>query len=163
MIVNKNMDKNRVFLEKACELGINSVKNNGGPFGCVITDSKTNEILGTGNNLVTKTYDPTAHAEVVAIRNTCQKLKTHDLTNCTLYTSCEPCSMCLSAIYWSRIKTVYYCFTKEDASNYDFDDSFIYNELSKNIEDRNIKFINIKIEDKNPFEEWKNKKDKILY
>lgn len=157
------MDTNSLFLEKACELGIDSVRNNGGPFGCIIVDNKTNEIVGSGNNLVTKTYDPTAHAEVVAIRNTCQKLQTHVLDNCTLYTSCEPCSMCLSAIYWSRIGKVYYCFTKEDASKYDFDDSFIYDELSKNMEDRKVTFVNIKIADKNPFEEWKNKTDKILY
>ena len=157
------MDENSSFLEEACKLAINSVRNNGGPFGCVIVDSKTNEILGSGNNIVTKSFDPTAHAEIVAIRNTCQKLKTHDLANCTLYTSCEPCSMCLSAIYWSRIKKVYYCFTKEDASSYDFDDSFIYDELSKNVEDRKVQFINIKIPDNNPFEEWKNKTDKILY
>ena len=154
------MDSNTIFMEKACTLGVESVGNNGGPFGCVITDSKTNEILGTGNNLVTKTYDPTAHAEVVAIRNTCQKLKTHDLTNCTLYTSCEPCPMCLSAIYWSRISKVYYCFTK-----YDFDDSFIYDELSKNMNERKVELINIPIyeNNKNPFEAWKNKTDKILY
>ena len=157
------MDKNSLFLEKACKLAIDSVINNGGPFGCIIVDNKTNEIVGSGNNLVTKTYDPTAHAEVVAIRNTCQILQTHVLDNCTLYTSCEPCSMCLSAIYWSRISKVYYCFTKEDASKYDFDDSFIYDELSKNMEDRKVTFINIKIADKTPFEEWKNKKDKILY
>ena len=157
------MDENSSFLEEACKLAINSVRNNGGPFGCVIVDSKTNEILGSGNNIVTKSFDPTAHAEIVAIRNTCQKLKTHDLAKCTLYTSCEPCSMCLSAIYWSRIKTVYYCFTKEDASSYDFDDSFIYDELSKNMEDRKVQFIHIKITDNNPFEEWKNKTDKILY
>ena len=157
------MDENSSFLEEACKLAINSVRNNGGPFGCVIVDSKTNEILASGNNIVTKSFDPTAHAEIVAIRNTCQKLKTHDLANCTLYTSCEPCSMCLSAIYWSRIKKVYYCFTKEDASSYDFDDSFIYDELKKNMEHRKVQFIKIKITDNNPFEEWKNKTDKILY
>ena len=157
------MDENSSFLEEACKLAINSVRNNGGPFGCVIVDSKTNEILASGNNIVTKSFDPTAHAEIVAIRNTCQKLKTHDLANCTLYTSCEPCSMCLSAIYWSRIKKVYYCFTKEDASSYDFDDSFIYDELKKNMEHRKVQFINIKIPDNNPFEEWKNKTGKILY
>ena len=157
------MDENSSFLEEACKLAINSVRNNGGPFGCVIVDSKTNEILASGNNIVTKSFDPTAHAEIVAIRNTCQKLKTHDLANCTLYTSCEPCSMCLSAIYWSRIKKVYYCFTKEDASSYYFDDSFIYDELKKNMEHRKVQFINIKIPDNNPFEEWKNKTGKILY
>lgn len=157
------MDSNYLFLEKACELGVNSVKNNGGPFGCVIIDNNTNEIVGTGNNLVTKTFDPSAHAEIVAIRNTCQNLQTHILENCTLYSSCEPCSMCLSAIYWARINKVYYCYTREDAKEYNFDDSFIYNEVSKNIEDRQIEFVNIKINDNNPFEEWKNKNDKVLY
>ena len=157
------MDSNYLFLEKACELGVNSVKNNGGPFGCVIIDNNTNEIVGTGNNLVTKTFDPSAHAEIVAIRNTCQNLQTHILDNCTLYSSCEPCSMCLSAIYWARINKVCYCYTREDAKEYNFDDSFIYNEVSKNIEDRQIEFVNIKINDNNPFEEWKNKNDKVLY
>ena len=157
------MDSNYLFLENACELGVNSVKNNGGPFGCVIVDNNTNKIVGTGNNLVTKTFDPSAHAEIVAIRNTCQNLQTHILENCTLYTSCEPCSMCLSAIYWARINKVYYCYTREDAKEYNFDDSFIYDEVSKNIEDRKIEFVNIKIKNSNPFEEWKNKNDKILY
>ena len=157
------MDSNYLFLEKACELGVNSVKNNGGPFGCVIIDNNTNKIVGTGNNLVTKTFDPSAHAEIVAIRNTCQNLQTHILENCTLYTSCEPCSMCLSAIYWTRINKVYYCYTREDAKEYNFDDSFIYDEVSKNIEDRKIEFVNIKIKNINPFEEWKNKNDKVLY
>jgi len=157
------MDSNYLFLENACELGVNSVKNNGGPFGCVIIDNTTNKIVGSGNNLVTKTFDPSAHAEIVAIRNTCQNLQTHILENCTLYTSCEPCSMCLSAIYWARINKVYYCYTREDAKEYNFDDSFIYDEVSKNIEDRKIEFVNIKIKNSNPFEEWKNKNDKVLY
>jgi guanine deaminase len=157
------MDSNYLFLEKACELGVISVKNNGGPFGCVIIDNNTNKIVGTGNNLVTKTFDPSAHAEIVAIRNTCQNLQTHILENCTLYTSCEPCSMCLSAIYWARINKVYYCYTREHAKEYNFDDSFIYDEVSKNIEDRKIEFVNIKIKNNNPFEEWKNKNDKVLY
>jgi len=159
------MDSNTIFMEKACTLGVESVGNNGGPFGCVIVDGVTNEIVGSGNNIVTKSHDPTAHAEIVAIRNASQHLKTHVLDKCVLYTSCEPCPMCLSAIYWSRIGKVYYCFSKEDASKYNFDDSFIYDELSKNMNERKVELINIPIyeNNKNPFEAWKNKTDKILY
>src|SRR4030095_1113397 len=101
----------------------------GGPFGCVIV--RNNEIIGRGNNQVTSTNDPTAHAEVTAIRNACRQLNTFQLEDCELYTSCEPCPMCLGAIYWSKIKKIYYACTRTDAASIGFSDDFIYNEIPK--------------------------------
>lgn len=110
--------------KKNAENGI--MKKEGGPFGVVITD-KNGNIISNGNNKVIKEKDPTAHAEVVAIREACKKLNTYDLSDCILYTSCEPCPMCLSAIIWANIKEVYYACTKEDAGNIGFRDDIIYN------------------------------------
>lgn len=116
------------YMEIADEMSKqNLLTNNGGPFGAVIV--KNDIIVGVGNNNVLKNNDPTAHAEVQAIRNACQNLNTYDLTGCELYTSCYPCPMCLSAIIWSNIKTIYYGNTKEDAANIGFRDDFIYNYL----------------------------------
>ena len=109
---------------RAIELSINSVNNDGGPFGCVIT--KENKIITEGANKVTSSNDPTAHAEIVAIRAACKKLNTFNLSGCDLYTSCEPCPMCLSAIYWSHIDNIFYANTRDDEKNIDFDDSLIY-------------------------------------
>ena len=117
------------FMAKAIELSINSANTIGGPFGSVIV--KDNKIIAEGSNKVTFSNDPTAHGEVVAIREACKKLKTFDLSGCEIYTSCEPCPMCLSAIYWSRLDKIYYANTREDAKNIDFDDSFIYLEIPK--------------------------------
>ena len=117
------------FMQKAIELSIKNINNNGGPFGCVIV--KNNKIISEGVNGVTQNNDPTAHAEIVAIRNACTKLNTFDLSGCELYTSCEPCPMCLAAIYWSHIDNIFYANTREDAKNIDFDDSLIYSEISK--------------------------------
>lgn len=111
-----------------------SINNEGGPFGAVITDAEGN-IISTGNNKVLINNDPTAHAEVVAIRNACKKIKSYDLANCILYTSCEPCPMCLSAIIWANIKTVYYGCTKKDAASLGFRDDFIYEYLKENKKD----------------------------
>ena len=126
------------FMDKAIDLSDDNFdKNYGGPFGaCVVKDGK---IIGKGINRVIKDNDPTAHAEIVAIRDACKNIKSHDLSGCELYTSCYPCPMCLSAIIWSNIKKVYYGNTKEDASNIGFRDDFIYeyiDKLSKNIEDK---------------------------
>jgi len=115
---------------RAIALSIESVKAGGGPFGSVIV--KDDKIISEGFNKVTSTNDPTAHGEIVAIRDACKNLNNFDLKNCDLYTSCEPCPMCLSAIYWSRVDKVYYANTRDDAQKIDFDDSFIYSELSKN-------------------------------
>lgn len=115
-----------IYMEKAKENAENGImKKEGGPFGVVITD-KNGNIISNGNNKVIKNNDPTAHAEVVAIREACEKLNTYDLSDCILYTSCEPCPMCLSAIIWANIKEVYYACTKEDAGNIGFRDDVIY-------------------------------------
>ena len=118
------MDLKNNFMLKAIELSINSVNTAGGPFGCVIV--KENKIIAEGSNKVTSSNDPTAHAEVVAIREACKKLNTFNLVGCDLYTSCEPCPMCLSAIYWSHIDNIFYANTRDDAKKINFDDSLIY-------------------------------------
>lgn len=151
------------FMSKAIELAKKGVNSNaGGPFGAVIV--KNGQIIAEGYNKVTSKNDPTAHAEVVAIRNACKKLKSFQLDDCIIYTSCEPCPMCLGAIYWARPKKVYYACTREDAANIDFDDQFIYNELSKEINGRQIPFINIlRKEASGVFKNWSRKEDKIEY
>ncbi len=117
------------FMQKAIELSIKNINNNGGPFGCVIV--KNNKIISQGVNSVTQNNDPTAHAEIVAIRNACTELNTFDLSGCEMYTSCEPCPMCLSAIYWSHIDIVYYGNSRENAAEIEFDDKFIYDEIKR--------------------------------
>lgn len=154
---------NEKFMKMACEIASENVMNGGGPFGCVIIDS-CNNIVSKGKNMVTVLNDPTAHAEVVAIRNACTTLNTFNLKHYTLYTSCEPCPMCLSAIYWSRIDNIYYGNSRTDAKNIGFDDEFIYNELSKNIDDRKVKMKRCCETDAIlSFQLWSNKKDKIKY
>mgnify|MGYP006103031655 CR=1 FL=1 len=156
------MNTKNDFMQRAIELSLNSANNNGGPFGCVIT--KENKIIAEGSNKVTLSNDPTAHAEVVAIREACKKLNTFILTGCDLYTSCEPCPMCLSAIYWSHIDNIFYANTRDDAKNIDFDDSLIYSEISKKIEDRKIPMKQISREEAlKVFEIWTQKTDKIKY
>lgn len=155
------MDKK--FMKSAVELSINGMlSNEGGPFGAVVV--KDGEIVGRGNNKVTSTNDPTAHAEVVAIRDACQNLNTFQLDDCVLYTSCEPCPMCLGAIYWARPRAVYYGCTKKDAADINFDDDFIYKELEVKMGDRKIPFIQIgRDEAIKAFQMWANKEDKNLY
>ncbi|MDE6343197.1 MAG: nucleoside deaminase [Muribaculaceae bacterium] len=116
------------LMRKAIELSIENIANGGGPFGAVI--ARDGEIIATGVNRVTSEHDPTSHAEVNAIRNACRKLNTHDLSGCEIYTSCQPCPMCLGAIYWAHIDKIYYGNTKTDAKEIGFDDSFIYDELA---------------------------------
>ena len=147
---------------KAIELSINSVNQTGGPFGCVIV--KDNKIIAEGSNKVTSSNDPTAHAEIVAIREACKKLKTFNLSDCDLYTSCEPCPMCLSAIYWSHVNNIYYANTRDDAKKINFDDSLIYSEISKKIGDRKIPIKQmLRNEALKAFELWEKKTDKIEY
>ena len=124
------------FMKKAIELSIENINKGGGPFGSVIV--KNNKIISEGSNKVTLTKDPTAHGEIVAIREACKKLNNFSLKGCELYSTCEPCPMCLSAIYWARIDKIYYANTREDARKIDFDDSLIYTELQKNINERKI-------------------------
>ena len=150
------------FMKKAIELSIQSVDNNGGPFGCVIV--KDNKIISEGYNKVTALNDPTAHGEIVAIRNACKKLNTFNLKGCELYSSCEPCPMCLSAIYWSHIDKVYFGNTRKDAGKIGFDDNFIYEEFSKDLKIRKIPLIQcLKEEAKEAFNLWDIKPDKIEY
>jgi len=114
-------------MRRAIELSITNIENNGGPFGAIIVKNDT--IVGEGTNRVTASHDPTAHAEIVAIRAACTTLKTFKLSGCTIYTSCEPCPMCLSALYWAHIDKIYYANTKDDAAAIGFDDTYIYREL----------------------------------
>jgi tRNA(Arg) A34 adenosine deaminase TadA len=134
----------------------------GGPFGAVVV--RRDKIIGRGWNRVTSTNDPTAHAEVVAIRDACRRVKTFQLDDCELYTSCEPCPMCLSAVYWARLKRVYYGNTRKDAARIAFDDDFIYREVALPISSRKIPMKQLlRKEALAAFVEWKNKLDKIPY
>ncbi len=134
----------------------------GGPFGAVVV--RKGKIVGRGWNQVTSTNDPTAHAEVTAIRDACKKLKTFQLDDCELYTSCEPCPMCLSAIYWARFKKVFYGNTRKDAARIEFDDDFLYREVALPISKRKIPMKQLlRGEALEAFREWKNKPDKIRY
>lgn len=147
---------------RAIDLSLKSVNSDGGPFGCVIV--KNNSIIAEGSNQVTKNNDPTAHAEIVTIRNACKKLNSFDLKDTQIYTSCEPCPMCLSAIYWAHIDKIYYGNTRIDAAKIGFNDNFIYEELILDIKNRKIPLeqINQK-EAKIAFKEWELKPDKIEY
>ena len=152
------------YMKKACELAEKSIQKGGGPFGCVILEKTTGEIQGEGHNHVAILHDPTKHAEMVAISDACQKSQSFDLSNCILYTSCEPCPMCLAAIYWAHIDTVYYGNTKQDAAHIGFDDQFIYYEFAKPVEQRKIKMEQRGKEEASvAFQCWMQKKDKIPY
>ena len=156
------MEEKNKFILKAIELSIKSAETTGGPFGCIIV--KDNKIISEGFNKVTLTNDPTAHGEIVAIREACNKLNTFKLSGCELYSSCEPCPMCLSAIYWSRIDKIFYANTRDDAKNIDFDDSFIYSEINKKIEDRKLQMIQMhRDEALKAFKIWDEKVEKIKY
>ena len=151
------------IMQNACDLATNGVDTGSGPFGCIIKD-ENGEIISCGVNLVTINNDPTQHAEIVAIRNACKKLNTFQLKGKTLYTSCEPCPMCLSAIYWARIDCVFYANTRLDAQNIGFDDHFIYEELNKDVDDRKMKMTQLCGEyAKTSFQKWTNKKNKTEY
>ena len=149
-------------MKRAIELSVQNVNKGGGPFGSVIV--KDNRIIAEGSNKVTPTNDPTAHGEIVAIREACKKINDFSLKGCELYSTCEPCPMCLSAIYWARIEKIYYANTREDARKIDFDDSLIYSELQKNINERKISMVQImRNEALKAFELWDKKIDKIKY
>lgn len=155
------MDK-KDFMRKAIALSIENVKNGGGPFGAVIV--KDNEIIATGVNRVTANHDPTAHAEVSAIRAACEKLNTFDLSGCEIYTSCEPCPMCLGAIYWAHLDKIYYGNNKHDAADIGFDDSFIYDELALTPENRQkASETMLRNEAIKAFKLWENTADKTEY
>ena len=150
------------FMLRAIELSISSANGSGGPFGCVIV--KDDKIISEGSNKVTFSNDPTAHAEIVAIRDACKKLNIFNLSGCDLYSSCEPCPMCLSAIYWSHVDNIFYANTREDAKKINFDDSLIYSEILKKSEDRKIPIKQmLRDEALKAFEIWNKKTDKIEY
>ncbi len=156
------MESKNKFMLRAIELSIKSANETGGPFGSVVV--KDNTIIAEGSNKVTSSNDPTAHAEIVAIRDACKKLNTFNLSGCDIYASCEPCPMCLSAIYWSHIDNIYYANTRDDAKKINFDDSMIYSEFSKKIEDRKIPIKQILREEAlKAFDIWDKKTDKIEY
>jgi guanine deaminase len=157
------MTREEKFMMEAIQLSRNAmVSKEGGPFGCVIV--KNDKIVGKGHNKVTSTNDPTAHAEVIAIRDACKNLGTFQLTDCEIYTSCEPCPMCLGAIYWARPKMVYFANNRQDAADIGFDDSMIYGEMTVCIEDRKIPVLTVGRDTAlKVFEEWKEKGDKTLY
>jgi tRNA(Arg) A34 adenosine deaminase TadA len=151
-----------LLMQKAIELSIANVKQGGGPFGAII--AKNGKIISKGVNKVTQNNDPTAHAEISAIRKAAYKLKTFDLSGCVIYTSCEPCPMCLSAIYWAHIDKIYYGNTKENAKDIGFDDSFIYEQLELKPAERKIKMEQLLPNEAIlAFEDWRNKEDKVSY
>ncbi len=150
------------FMREAIELSSENIDKGGGPFGAVIV--KDGKIIAKAANSVTLTNDPTAHAEVNAIRLAAKSLGTFDLSGCEIYTSCEPCPMCLGAIYWAHIDKVYYANTKDDARNIDFDDAFIYEEILRPMNERHKPFIQLMREKAiKVFEKWQQKEDKIPY
>ncbi len=157
------MENKIEFMLRDIELskyGLESGK--GGPFGCVIV--KDGKIIGEGNNQVTSTNDPTAHAEMVAIRNACKNINSFQLEGCEVYTSCEPCPMCLGAIYWARPDKIYFANNRSDAAEIGFDDAFIYDEIGEKIENRKIQMEPLgRMEALEIFKQWKLKTDKIEY
>jgi tRNA(Arg) A34 adenosine deaminase TadA len=156
-------DLDKKFMQRAIQLAEQGMdSNSGGPFGCVV--AKDGEIIGEGCNRVTSTNDPTAHAEIVAIRAACQDLGAFQLDGCVIYTSCEPCPMCLGAIYWARPERVYFACTREDAADIGFDDDFIYEELEKSNSERHLQIVNLmRDEALTVFQKWAKKPDKQEY
>ena len=158
----KNMTQEEMFMKEAIRMSQESIENGGGPFGAVIV--KNGEIIAKTSNKVTQENDPTAHAEVTAIRSAAKKLNTFNLSGCEIYTSCEPCPMCFGAIYWARLDKLYFANTKADAKDIGFDDSFIYKEIELPIDKRSIPNIQImRHEALMVFKEWEEKEDKIEY
>lgn len=157
------IEQDEKFMRRAISLAKQGMSEGaGGPFGAVVV--KDDEIIGEGFNRVTSTNDPTAHAEVVAIRRACEKLGDFQLDGCVIYTSCEPCPMCLGAIYWARPEKIFYAATREDAAQIGFDDQFIYEEIEKNFEHRQMKLVNLmRADGLTVFEDWTSKTDKKSY
>ena len=154
---------NNKFMREAIRLSLQSLRRGkGGPFGAVVVCK--GKVVGRGFNRVTTTNDPTAHAEIIAIREACRRRKTFRLDDCDLYTSCEPCPMCLAAIYWARLGRVFYANTRRDAAKIDFDDALIYREVALPVRKRRLKMTQLLRDEALPaFAEWKEKADKIVY
>ena len=154
--------EDRAFMQRAIELSIRNIEQGGGPFGAVIV--KNGKVIAEGANRVAPNNDPTAHAEVMAIRKACRELETFDLGGCTIYSSCEPCPMCLSALYWAGVKRICYANTKLDAAAIDFDDSFIYDQLRLDYDRRSIHCEHfMRSEALEAFKNWEDKTDKVEY
>lgn len=153
----------RDFMLRAIALAQSGMdSNSGGPFGAVVV--KDGRIIGEGNNQVTSSNDPTAHAEIVAVREACKTLGSFQLDGCTIYTSCEPCPMCLGAIYWARPEKVFFACTREDAANVGFDDDFLYREMEKPLDERELPIFNLMREESLlVFRNWADKVDKVEY
>ncbi|MDJ0646571.1 MAG: nucleoside deaminase [Flavobacteriaceae bacterium] len=151
------------YMDEAVKAALKGIHaNEGGPFGCIVV--KDGEIIGRGNNKVTSTNDPTAHAEIIAIREACKYLDCFQLDDCIIYTSCEPCPMCLGAIYWARPKKVFYACNQQDAAEIGFDDEFIYKEIPLPYEKRSIPFEQCARDSAlKAFRQWSEKEDKIEY
>lgn len=162
-MINTNFtSEDKKFMQLAIDLSIENVAQGGGPFGAVIV--RNGEIIATGTNRVTENCDPTAHAEVSAIRAACAKLGDFKLSGCTIYSSCEPCPMCLSALYWAGVERIFYGNTKQDAKSIDFDDSFIYDQIALDYSERAIPCVNFMREEALAgFKAWVEKVDKVLY
>ncbi len=157
------MTDKHTYMQRAVEIsGERMHAGDGGPFGAVIV--KDSRIVGIGHNNVTSSNDPTAHAEVTAIRDACKNLDTFSLQGAEIFTSCEPCPMCLSAIYWARLDHIYYANSREDAARIGFDDAFLYDEVAKDPKDRSLPMDHIEVaEAAEIFQEWINKEDKVRY
>lgn len=156
------MTKDEIYLRQAVEIAKQNIEKGGGPFGAIIV--KDNEVVALCGNSVTNDNDPTAHAEVNCIRSACKKLNTFDLSGCVIYSSCEPCPMCLSAIYWARLDRLVYAATRQDAAGAGFDDEFIYKEIPLANSQRSLKCNHFSLEDGcDPFEIWNSKSDKTEY
>jgi guanine deaminase len=150
------------FLQQAIEIAVDNVRRGGGPFGALVV--KDGVVIAAGANQVTRTNDPTAHAEMVAIREACRVLGDFQLSGCDVYSSCEPCPMCLGALYWARPTCIYFAATKDEAAAAGFDDSFIYREIQVPLSQRSIPILHVSDEHANrPFEEWAAKSDKTTY
>jgi tRNA(Arg) A34 adenosine deaminase TadA len=150
-------ERHEYFMKRALDLATEGMNSDAGrPFGAVVV--KNDEIIAEAYNQVTSKNDPTAHAEIVAIRKACEKLNNFELRDCIIYTSCEPCPMCLGAIYWSQAKMVYYGASRKDAAQFNFDDQFIYDEIDKDMSDRKIKFVQIAQDEAiKVFESWEHR------
>ena len=153
----------RKFMREAIKLSVQRMRRGGGgPFGAIVV--RGGKIVGRGWNQVASSNDPTAHAEIMAIRDACQRLKTFRLEDCELYASCEPCPMCLSAIYWARLKKIYYGNTRKDAAKIEFDDDFLYRQVALPIRQRSLPMKQLlRAEASQAFAEWREKVDKIRY
>lgn len=150
-----------IFLAEAIALAESSVAQGGGPFGALVV--KEGRVIGRGTNCVTLNNDPTAHAEVSAIREACRQLNDFSLAGATLYASCEPCPMCLSAIYWARLERVVYAASREEAAQAGFDDGVIARELQLPQEERSLRMVRLNIRSASPFVSWQQKPDKVRY